>query len=89
MNEIKRIKGISPDGKTREYDVILTFNNPKNEKDYVVYTDGTYDAEEKLRVFAAIYDPDASEPFAGYPATKEEWADICELLDKVILEENF
>lgn len=86
MNMIDKIKGISKDGIIKEYDVILTFNNPKNNKDYVVYTDNLYDKNNKLKVFAAIYDVDAPEPFIGYPASNEEWKDICELLDSVILE---
>lgn len=88
MNSIGKIKGISPYGDEKEYDVILTFNNKKNNKDYVVYTDNSYDSFGKLKIFAAIYDADAAIPFIGYPASKEEWEDICELLDKVIIEND-
>lgn len=87
MKEIEKIKGTLPNGRVKEYDVILTFNNPKNDKDYVVYTDNTYDNENKLKIFAAIYNSDEAEPFIGYPATKEEWNDICQLLDAVMIGE--
>ena len=82
---MKQIKGISSDGSVKIYDVILTFNNEKNNKDYVVYTDNTYDSDNKLKVYAAIYDKHLEDPFIGYPANYEEWQDICELLDTVMI----
>lgn len=87
-DRFKIIGGINlkKDGNVKEYDVILTFNNPKNNKDYVIYTDNLYDKDNKLKVFAAIYDVDFPEPFIGYPTSNQEWKDICELLDSVILE---
>ena len=88
MSQIKKIKGTTPDGKETEYDAILTFNNRRNDKDYIVYTDNTYDQDGKLKVFAALYDEDAKEPFLGYPLTQEEWQDIYELLDSVILNDK-
>ncbi len=88
MNNVKKIKGINQAGEVKEYDVILTFNNPKNEKDYVVYTDNSYDKNGKLRVFAALYDADSPEPFIGYPTTNEEWKDICSLLDSVLMDKD-
>lgn len=80
-----KIKGISKDEKIKEYDVILTFNNVRNNKDYVVYTDNLYDKDGKIKIFSALYDIDSPDPFIGYPASNEEWKDIYELLDGVIL----
>ena len=79
-----KISTVLPDGTKKEYDVILTFKNDNNGKDYVAYTDNTYDNDNKLRIYAAIYNPDTLE-FLGEPETTEEWNEIYKLLDKVLL----
>lgn len=71
-------------GKTIEYDVILTFKNNKNNKDYIVYTDNEIDKENKLKIYAAIYNPLTNE-FVSVPESRDEWLDIYRLLDRVIL----
>lgn len=73
------------DGKKLEFDVILTFKNEVNNKDYIVYTDNGHDKKGKLKIYAAIYNPDTLE-FIGVPQEKEEWDQIYKLLDKVILD---
>lgn len=83
MNNNK-ITTVLEDGKKQEFDVILTFKNELNGKDYVVYTDNTMDKNNKLRIYASIYNPLTLE-FLGDPKTKEEWDEIYRLLDKVIL----
>ena len=45
------------DGSVIEYDVILTFKNDKNNKNYIVYTDNKIDKDNKLKIYAAIYNP--------------------------------
>ena len=69
-------------GKKIEYDVILTFKSEKYQKDYVVYTDNTYDSENKLKLYAATYNPLTNE-FIQAVESKEEWREIVKLLDKV------
>lgn len=88
IGNIKKIKGISPNGSEKEYDAILTFNNKRNDKNYIIYTDNLYDSYGKLKVFAALYDDAKPVPFIDYPASKEEWEDICELFDKMIIENS-
>ncbi len=84
MSELKTISTVLSNGTKVEYNVILTFKNNRNNKNYVVYTDGTYDQNRKLRFYAAIYDPNLANPFLGEPTTKEEWADITAIIDNVI-----
>ena len=72
-------------GVKKEFDVILTFKNENNGKDYIVYTDNSIDEENKLRIYASIYNPITNE-FIGTPETKEEWDQIYKLLDKVLLD---
>ena len=80
----KKIFTILENGVKKEYDVILTFKNEKNNKDYVVYTDNTYDDDNKLKIYAAFYNPLTSE-FLGYVKDKEEWKEIINVLDNVLM----
>ena len=81
----KKVTTTLQDGTKKEYDVILTFKNDKNQKDYMLYTDNSYDQNNKLRIYAAIYNPDTLE-FLGEPSSQEEWDEIYKLLDKVLLD---
>lgn len=81
----KKIYTTTKEGKKIEYDVILTFKNEKNKKDYIVYTDNELDNQQKLKIYAAIYNPLTNE-FIGVPESKEEWNEIYKVLDKVLLE---
>ena len=71
-------------GQAKEYDVILTFKNDINNKDYVVYTDNEYDNSDKLRIFAAVYNPLTNE-FVSNVETQEEWSEIYKILDTVLI----
>ena len=66
-------------------DVVLTFHSDKQNKDYIVYTDNTYDEENKLKMYAAIYNPDLEDPFVGYPSIKEEIDEINEMINKTFI----
>ena len=68
------------------YNVVLTFKSIKSGKDYIVYTDNTYDNQNKIRLYAAIYNPNLLNPFVSEPVTKEEWEEITRVIDSVILE---
>ena len=84
MNDFKKISTILANGTKVEYNVVLTFKSNKSSRDYVVYTDNTYDQNKKLRFYAAAYDPTLSIPFLGEPPTKEEWVEITNIIDKII-----
>ena len=81
----KKIYTTTKDGRKIEYDVILTFKNELTNKDYIVYTDNKIDNQNKLRIYAAIYNP-LTNKFLEVPESKEEWNEIYRLLDKVLLE---
>ena len=83
-NMNKKISAILKNGEKKEYGVILTFKNDKNNKNYIVYTDNKIDNENKLKIYASIYNPLTNE-FVGIVESKEEWYDIYRLLDKVML----
>jgi len=85
MKERKKIYTTNKDGIKQEFDVILTFTNELNNKDYVVYTDNSYDKENKLKIYAAIYNPSTLEYISGVE-TQEEWNEIIKLLDNALLD---
>lgn len=84
MNTSKKISTILANGTKVEYNVILTFKSNITNKNYVVYTDNTFDQNKKLRFYAASYDPKEPTPYLGEPTTKEEWSEITSIIDKVI-----
>ena len=84
MTENKKIYSKDENGKEKEYDVILTFQNEDNKKNYIIYTDNQYDYKNKLMIYAAIYDPYNNNKFIGVPNTVEEWNTIMSLLKQVI-----
>lgn len=84
MNNLKTISTILANGTRIDYNVILTFKSLLNQRNYVVYTDNTYDQNRKLRFYAAIYDPLLPNPFIGEPTTKEEWTEIINVINTII-----
>lgn len=80
----KKITTTLSNGIKKEFDVIFTFKNENTEKDYIVYTDNSIDQNNKLRIYASIYNPTTLE-FLGEPESKEEWDEIYRLLDNILL----
>ena len=85
MKDYKRISTTLANGTQVDYNVILTFQSIISGKNYVIYTDNTYDQNKKIRFYAAVYNPDLPTPFIGEPVTKEEWTEITNAIDSVIL----
>ena len=80
--ERRHITGIDEFGNEITYDIILTFHNDKNSKDYIVYTDNSTDKYGKLKIYSSVYDPH-TEKLLGNPETRDEWDQIFNLLDEV------
>ncbi|MBR3524183.1 MAG: DUF1292 domain-containing protein [Bacilli bacterium] len=78
-----KIFTILENGVKISYDVILTFKSEKTHKNYVVYTDNSLDEDNKLKIYAAIYNPDTFE-FIATVDTTEEWIEINKILEKVL-----
>jgi len=76
-----KIKGKLDDGTIKEYDVVLTCQNPNNNKNYVIYTDNTLDDEGKIKMYSAIYNENG---FIGEPTTNEEYEELYKVLDSVL-----
>ena len=84
MNNLKKISTILANGTKVDYNVILTFKSNKTNKNYCIYTDDTYDQNQKLRFYAAVYDPNLPNPYLGEPTIQEEWTEITTIIDQTI-----
>lgn len=84
MDNLKKISTTLSNGTKVFYNVILTFTSTKNNKNYVIYTDDTFDQNKKLRFYAAIYDKNLPNPYIGEPITNDEWQEITSIIDSVI-----
>ena len=56
MNEDNTLKIIQNDGTELTYEILLSFKWFKTNKIYIIYTDNTYDTNNNLNVYSAIYD---------------------------------
>lgn len=83
MEERTKIYGTLGDGTKTEYDVIITFKNDDNKKDYIVYTDNTTDENGKLKMYVAIYNPYENK-IVGKPETDDEWKMIYGIIDDLV-----
>ena len=81
----RKIYSTDSNGNKKEYDVIMTFRNEDNGKYYAVYTDNTYDNENKLKIYSCIYNPD-NYKYIGLPESESEFELIYKLLGDVLLE---
>ncbi len=70
--EKKIMKLTDYNGKETEYEILCTFTLASTLKNYLVYTDNTYDNEGNLTIFASIYD-ETKEPKLEKIETEEEW----------------
>ena len=55
MKKIEFIK-IDQNGKEVKCEVIATYHHKANNKNYMIYTDNTYDENNKLRVYYSLYE---------------------------------
>ena len=73
---------IDDDGKEVVCNVLFTFDNADESRHYLVYTDGSKDDEDNVRVYASRYDPQHGDKMELLPIeTDEEWATIQEILE--------
>ena len=75
---------VTEEGQVIRGSVMGAFEDDLSGKNYVIYTDNTVDNSNKLRFYAAIYNPTLPNPFIGEPTTKEEWTTITNIVDNII-----
>lgn len=82
MNETKIY--ITRDGNEKEYDLLVTFKNTKNNTDYAIYTENMLDDQGKTMIFATTYKVEGNK-YVGIaePTTQEEWDEIIKVLKEI------
>ncbi|MBQ9011996.1 MAG: DUF1292 domain-containing protein [Bacilli bacterium] len=83
MNSSEKLRIIDANGNVKEYNVLYAFYWIKTDKNYVIYTDNTYDENNDLNVFASIYYPDDNTKFDNIE-TEEEWEKIENILKSIL-----
>ena len=53
--------------------VLFTFESDETNKNYIVYTDNTYDEAGNRKVYASTYNPKDESPILGPIETEKEW----------------
>ena len=80
-----KIYAIKEERKIKEYEVIMTFLNESNNKNYIIFTDNIVDSYGKIRIFGAIYDLDSSNLYVGNLSSQEEWNTIYQLMNSMFM----
>ena len=82
MEEDKKIMMLDDNGNEVECEIKMVYLCEENGKNYVFYTDNTYDQEGNLNLFASILvgEDENGEPILEEIEDEKEW----ELLDKVL-----
>lgn len=70
---------------TNEYEVVLTFQSMRNNKNYIVYTDNQKDLNWNYIIYSAIYDMENPDPFESFLKKQEEWLEVCFVMDAIFL----
>lgn len=71
---------IDENGNETFYDVLFTFENDENGKNYIVYTDNEKDESGNIEVYASIYYPDDDTGRLDAIESDKEWKTIDTIL---------
>lgn len=77
---------LNEEGKEVECEILFTFESDENQKNYIVYTDNTFDETGNTRVFASIFDPNDPETKLEPIETEKEWKLIETILGELQIE---
>jgi len=83
MDENMTFTVVNDEGKEIECEVLFTFENEETGKNYIVYTDNSFDEEGNVKVYASIYNPDVDETKLLPVETEEEWKFIETILEQL------
>ena len=71
------------DNLEKEFEVLYTFKSIKTNKDYIIYTDNSYDDNKDLNIFASIYYPFDLEKELENIEMEEDWEEVEKFLENV------
>ena len=83
MNSSEKLRITDANGIVKEYEILYAFYWIKTDKNYVIYTDNTYDEKNNINIFASIYYPDDNTKFDNIE-TEEEWEKIENILKSIL-----
>ena len=75
-------------GLEKEFEVLYTFKSFKTKKDYIIYTDNTYDESNNLNVYSSIYYPQHSEKEMENIEKEEDWNEVEKFLNDMSGDNN-
>lgn len=70
-------------GEKVKCNALFTFESDETNKNYIVYTDNTYDEEGNKKVYASTYDPKEESPVLGPIESEKEWKIIEDILNRL------
>lgn len=76
------------DGTEKEFEILYTFKSFKTNKDYIIYTDNTYDEKENLNIYSSIYYPQNSEMDLENIENGSDWNEIEKFLNEASGDDN-
>lgn len=71
------------DNTEKEFEILYTFKSIKTNKDYIIYTDNSYDENKNLNIFASIYYPFDLEKELENIESDEDWEEVEKFLENV------
>lgn len=80
-----KIYAIREERKIKEYEVIMTFLNESDNKNYIIFTDNIVDNYGKIRLFGAIYDLDNPNLYVSNLSSPEEWNAVYQLMNSIFI----
>lgn len=69
------------DNVEKNFEILYTFKSIKTNKDYIIYTDNSYDENKNLNIFASIYYPFDLEKSLENIESCEEWEEVEKFLE--------
>lgn len=87
MNKENTFTVLDNEGKEITCEVLFTFESDETKKNYIVYTDNSFDESGNIKVYASIFDPNKEKTELMPIETEREWK-IVETILESIQEEN-
>lgn len=70
-------------GIEQEFEILYTFKSFKTKKDYLIYTDNTYDETNSLNIYSSIYYPQYPEKEIENIENEDDWNEVEKFLNDI------
>ena len=81
MNSDKKTFKCVINGMEQEFEVLYTFRSLKTKKDYIIYTDNSYNSNNELNIYSSIYYPQSPEKELENIVDEADWEEVENFLD--------